>query len=94
MVSIVRTEPQSLLRFVNALDHSEAVAQDACQGLYRVCVQASKHMEDKPRYKKQAESVNTVPDNLLRRAVWAAAYWGQNEFVATVEWGFAPVWGA
>jgi hypothetical protein len=50
-------------------------------------------MATKPRYKRQAESVNTVPDSMLRRAVWSASYWSQNEFPATPEWGFNPVWG-
>ena len=90
--SFVSTEPQALLRFNSALDQQEAVVQDACQGLYRVCVQASKHMEDKPRYKKQAQSVHDVPDTMLRRAVWTAAYWGQNEHPATPAFGFLPVW--
>jgi hypothetical protein len=94
MPSFVATEPQALARFVSALDQQEAVAQSACQGLYRVCVQASKHMEDKPRYKKQAESVGNVPDAMLRRAVWSASYWALNEFPATPDWGFLPVWGA
>jgi hypothetical protein len=92
MPQFVATEPMALGRFVNALDQSEAVAQDACTGLYRVCVQASKHMEEKPRYKKQAQSVHDVPDTMLRRAVWAAAYWGQREHVASPEWGFLPQW--
>ena len=89
----ISTEPSALNRFMSALDRQEPIAQDACQGLYRVCVQASNHMATKPRYKRQAESVNTVPDSMLRRAVWSASYWSQNEFVATPEWGFMPVWG-
>lgn len=91
--TFVATEPQALARFNSALDQQEAVAQDACQGLYRVCVNASRHMEDKPRYKKQAGTVHDVPDAMLRRAVWSACYWSQNEFVATPDWGFLPVWG-
>lgn len=93
MPEFVAQEPQALARFNSALDRQEAVAKDACQGLYRVCVQASNHMCSKPRYKKQAESVNTVPDNMLRRAIWATAYWAQREFPATPEWGFLPQWG-
>ena len=90
--NFVATEPQALMRFNSALASQEAVVQDACQGLYRVCVQASNHMATKPRYKRQAESVNTVPDSMLRRSIWAAAYWGQSEWPATPEWGFLPQW--
>jgi hypothetical protein len=90
--SFVSTEPGALASFNTALDQQETVAQGACQGLYRVCVNASKHMEEKPRYKKQAESVGNVPDVMLKRAVWSAAYWGQNEFVAGIDWGFNPLW--
>jgi hypothetical protein len=81
------------MRFNSALAPQETVVQDACQGLYRVCVQASNHMATKPRYKRQAESVNTVPDSMLRRSIWSAAYWAQNELPATPAFGFLPVWG-
>ena len=81
-------------RFGSALASETAVAQDACTGLYRVCVNASEAMEKKPRYKKQAASVHAVSDAMLRRAIWSVAYWAQNEFVADPEWGFLPVWGA
>ena len=85
-------EPAALQKFGAVLTSTEpAVARTACAGLYRVCIAASKHMETKPRYKKQAQSVFDVPDNMLTRAVWSAAYWGQNEFAADSEWGFGAV---
>jgi hypothetical protein len=90
--SFVSTEPGALASFNTALDQQETVAQGACQGLYRVCVNASKHMEEKPRYKKQAESVGNVSDVMLKRAVWSASYWSQNEFEAGIDWGFNPLW--
>lgn len=90
--SFVATEPGALASFNSALDQQQTVAQSACQALYRVCVQASRHMQEKPRYKKQAQSVSDVPDTMLKRAVWSTAYWGLQEFPATTDWGFKPQW--
>ena len=75
------------------------MARQACQGLLRVCYKASKHMETKAMgdpskskrtYKKQAKELWDVPEWMLRKAVWAAAYWAQHEFAADSEWGFQP----
>lgn len=70
----VAEEPQALAQFGSALASDPVVARTACKGLYRVCVAASAHMETKPRYKKQSQSVFDVSDQLLLRAIWAAAY--------------------
>lgn len=89
----VANEPSALRVTNTALATDEAVAVQACNALYRVCVTASNYMENKPRYKRQAQTVSEVSDQLLRRSVWTTAYWAQNEFVATPAWGFAPAWG-
>jgi len=87
----IATEPNALGCFGSALAREPVVARTACKGLLRVCYTASQHMETKPRYKKQAQTVWDVSDTLLRRAVWALAYWSQNEFADEMrEWGFNP----
>jgi len=93
----VAAEPQALARFGSTLADDAIVARQACDGLLRVCYAASRHMEDKPyggsskkTYKSQARELWDVPDTMLRRAVWAAAYWAQREFEADAEWGFPP----
>ena len=102
--TFVASEPEWLATFGSALATDPAVARTATQGLIRVCYAASKHMEDKAyldkrgqptarTYKKQAEQVWEVEDALLRRAVWASAYWSQNELKADSEWGFRPALG-
>lgn len=89
----VTSEPTALEQFGAALAPDAPVARQACQSLIRVCYTASKAMEDKPRYKKQAQSVFDCDDATLRRAVWTAAYWAENEFEADEDWGFQPVRG-
>lgn len=95
----VAEEPRALATFQSTLADEPAVARQACQGLLRVCYKASKCMESKPMgdaskskrtYKKQAGELWDVPECMLRKAVWAAAYWSQNEFEADSEWGFQP----
>jgi len=88
--TFVTSEPGALQNFASALASEPAVARQACQSLIRVCYTASKAMEDKPRYKKQAQSVFDCDDATLLRAVWTAAYWSENEFTADGDWGFAP----
>ena len=91
MPDFVQREPDALARFSRALHNDATVARGACQGLYRICVNASLHMETKPYYKKQSQSVFEVSDTMLRRAVWSAAYWAQHEFCDDMlEWGFHP----
>ena len=87
----IATEPKALSCFGSALAREPAVARTACQGLLRVCYTASQHMDTKQRYKKQAASVWDVSETLLRRAIWASAYWSQHEFADEMqEWGFNP----
>lgn len=90
----IASEPSALATFNTALASEWVVAQGATQGLYRLCVRASAHMADKPRYKRQAQSVSEVSDTLLKRSVWACAYWCQVEHDATPDWGFLPVFAA
>jgi len=87
----VASEPQALAQFGAVHSTDATVARQAIKGLYRVCVNASAHMETKPRYKKQAQTVSEVSDTLLLRAVWTASYWSLNEHTADTEWGFQPV---
>lgn len=87
----IASEPKALGCFGSALAREPVVARTACQGLLRVCYAASQHMDTKQRYKKQAATVWDVSETLLRRAVWASAYWSQHEFVEEMqEWGFRP----
>lgn len=97
--AFVAEEPRALSTFQSALADEPVVARQACQGLLRVCYKASKLMETKPQgdgtkskrtYKKQASDLWDVPEWMLRKAVWAAAYWSQHEFAADSEWGFQP----
>lgn len=87
----VKAEPMALQNFGTALASEPAVARQACQSLLRVCYTASRAMEDKPRYKRQAKSVFDCDDATLRRAIWTSAYWCENEFDADGEWGFSPI---
>lgn len=89
--SFIACEPQALAKFSTALDADPVVARQACSGLYRVCINASEHMQTKPRYGRQAQSVREVSDALLGRALWTASYWAQVEHRENlVDWGFAP----
>ncbi len=84
-------EPSAVLKFAAVLDNDAVVARTACQGLYRICVNASNHMKGKKRYQKQAESVFNPPDELLTRSIWSSAYWAQHEFKTDMaNWGFRP----
>lgn len=90
----VASEPEALESLGAALAPEAEEAQSACDGIYRVCVTASKHMEKKPRYQKQSKTVLGVSDVLLRRACWTAGYWGQVERASDESAGFAPAWSA
>ena len=95
--SFVAQEPKALASFGSVLADDCTVARTSTQGLLRVCYAASAHMEEKKysgtsnkTYKAQAKEVFEVGDTMLRKAIWTAAYWGQQEFEADQEWGFAP----
>ena len=95
--NFVATEPKALATFGSTTADEPIVARKACHGLLRVCYAASKHMEtkkyggtSKKTYKEQAGQLWDVPDSMLRKAIWAVAYWAQHEFVADSEWGFRP----
>jgi len=90
----IASEPAALAKFNTVLAPEPEVARTATQALFRVCIQASTHMAEKPRYKRQAQTVSEVSDTLLQRSIWACSYWAQNEHAATPEWGFLPVFGA
>ena len=87
----VASEPRALASFSDALAPEPAVAMGAAQSLYRVCLCASNAMTDKPRFKRQAQTVSEVSDQLLRRSIWSTAYWSQQEHHASEYWGFLPV---
>ena len=86
----VTDEPEALACFGNTLAGESVVALNATRGLRRVCYHASEYMTTLARYKKQAANVQEAPRELLKRSVWAAAYWAQVEYPATVEFGFHP----
>ena len=95
--SFVAQEPKALASFGSVLADDCTVARTSTQGLLRVCYAASAHMEEKKyagtsnkTYKAQAKEVFDVGDTMLRKAIWTAAYWAQQEFEADQEWGFAP----
>ena len=92
----IATEPKALACFGSTLADDSAVARTATGGLLRVCYAASGHMEGKRcsgtstrTYKTQAKELWDTPDRLLRRSIWATAYWAQHEFIADSEWGFS-----
>ena len=75
----VSTEPTALESFASALSNDATVAKFACDGLYKVCVAASKHMLTKKRYKAQASNVLAVSETMLLRSIWTTGYWSQVE---------------
>ena len=90
----IANEPLSLSSFgksINASIVNETKRGVAARSLTRVCVNASRAMEEKPRYKKQAQAVFEVDDATLRRAMWTACYWNLNEHEANLLWGFEPL---
>lgn len=90
MADFVRSEPLALQAFGNCTSKNVADATRACDGLLRVCYTASYFMEKKgKRYAKQSKSVGDVDEPTLRRAIWTASYWSQNEFQANETFGFA-----
>jgi len=84
-----KTEPLALKSFSNCLSDNPETAKLACQGLLRVCYNASAKMEEKgKRYQRQAKDVEEVDGDTLRRAIWTASYWSLNEFEANDGFGF------
>lgn len=82
--------PDVLVPFQNVLQNDAVLARAACSSLERITHAASDHMQNKPRYRKQALSVRSVTPELLQRSIWSAAYWGLQEFRDVIDWGFNP----
>ena len=86
--NFVTAEPDALSTFSNVWNEDPEVARLACGGLLRLCITTSVNMRNKPRYKKQADTVAGVSELMLRRAVWSCTYWSRNEMAVSAEWGF------
>lgn len=90
IADFVKNEPRALGQLARSLSQemTDTNREAVCGTLTRVCYAASRSMEEKPRYRKQAGQVHDVDDNTLKRAAWTMLYWSCREHVADEAWGF------